>query len=218
VRHIWARTLCGRFLYFRAIISRVSLRGPELDCYEERYRLTGRATVGLAIGIVAIAAGFLWLSPLIFLPIGVILVILAVFIARGAGVIDFARRTVALRVDHEGVLLGTVPDKLSVRRGSALFIPWADIEHIVLYPVHARAPGGHAAVACIGVQRLASAAPLRWGNEQAPGCPVPRVATWATRRIAGWQLDRGRLAATVAVVAPGIAVLDTSAESGVPGP
>src|ERR1700677_361089 len=76
-------------------------RGPELDSYEERYRLTGRATAGVAASVVVIVLGFLWLSPVIFLPIVVILVILAVFIARGAGVIDFARRTVALRVDHE---------------------------------------------------------------------------------------------------------------------
>jgi len=27
-----------------------------------------------------------------------------------------------------------VPDRLTVRRGSRLFIPWADVERIILYP------------------------------------------------------------------------------------
>jgi hypothetical protein len=158
--------------------------------------------------------GFLWLSPVIFLPVGIILVILAVLIAQSAGIIDLARRTIALRVDHEGIQLGAVPDKLSARRGSALFLPWADIERIILYPAYTPGPGKHAAAQCIGIQRKATAAPLRWGNEQAPGCPIPHVPAWATRRIAGWQLDRDRLAATVAAVAPGVAIFDTSAGSG----
>jgi hypothetical protein len=161
-----------------------------------------------------VGLGFLSLSPVIFLPIGIVL---AAFIAQGAGVIDLARRTIAFRADQEGILLGAVPDKLSVRRGSALFIPWADVERIILYPAYSRGPGRHP-VQCIGVQRTAAAAPLAWGNEQAPGCPVPRVAAWATRKITGWQLDRGRLAAAVAAVAPGIPILDTSADSSMEGP
>jgi hypothetical protein len=191
------------------------LRGPELSCYEERYRLTGRAIAGLAISFVVVILGFLSLSPGIFLPIAIII---AAFIAQGAGVIDLARRTIAFRADHDGILLGAVPDKLSVRRGSALFIPWADVERIILYPAYPRGPARRTAVQCIGVQRRTAAAPLSWGNEQAPGCPVPRVGAWATRKITGWQLDRGHLAAAVAAVAPGIPILDTSADSGTEGP
>jgi hypothetical protein len=191
------------------------MRAPDRGCYEERYRLTGRVIAGLAVSVVVVGLGFLWQSPVIFLVIGVILVVL---IAQGAGVVDLARRTIAFRADHEGILLGAVPDKLSVRRGSALFIPWTDVERIVLYPAYPRGPARRAAVQCIGVQRRAAAAPLRWGNEQAPGCPLPRVAAWATRKIAGWQLDRGRLAAVVAAVVPGIPVFDTSAESSMEGP
>jgi hypothetical protein len=157
-----------------------------------------------------IGLGFVLHLPVIFLPIGVILVGV---IARGAGVIDLARRTIAFRIDDAGIMLGAVPDKLTVRRGSALFIPWADVEAIVLYPAYTRGPGQNAAVPCIGIQRRASAARLRWGNEQAPGCPVPGVPAWATRRIAGWQLDRGRLTVVAAAVAPGIPVLDTSTDA-----
>ena len=107
--------------------------------YEERYRLTGRAAVGLAASVLLVVVGFLLRLPLIFLPLGVAL---AVLTAQGAGVIDRVRRTTAFRADQAGITLGTVPDKLTVRRGSRLFIPWADVERIVLYPVHPRGRGG----------------------------------------------------------------------------
>ncbi len=175
--------------------------------YEERYRLTSRAAVGLAVSVLLVVVGFLWHLPVIFLPLGAAL---AVLTAQGAGVIDRARRTTAFRADQAGITLGAVPDKLTVRRGSRLFIPWADAERIIIYPVRPRGRGGRAVVRCIGVQRRPAAEPLRWGNEQAPGCPVPRVPAWATRMITGWRLDRPRLAAVIAVVAPDVAILDTS--------
>ena len=177
--------------------------------YEERYRLSGRAVAGLIVSLLLVAACFLQNLPVIFIPLALAL---AVLTAQSAGVIDRVRRTTAFRADQAGITLGTVPDRLTVRRGSRLFIPWADVERIVLYPVHPRGRGGRAVVQCIGVQRRATAAPLRWGNEQAPGCPVPRVPAWATRMIIGWQLDRSRLAAVTAVVAPDVPILDTSTD------
>jgi hypothetical protein len=177
--------------------------------YEERYRLTGWAAAGMAAGILLVVVGFLWHLPVIFLPLGATL---AVLTAQGAGVIDRVRRTTAFRADQMGITLGSVPDRLTVRRGSRLFIPWRDVERIILYPVHPRGRGGRAVVQCIGVQRRATAQPLQWGNEQAPGCPVPRVPAWATRMITGWRLDRSRLAAVTAAVAPDVPVLDTSAD------
>jgi hypothetical protein len=174
-----------------------------LSFYEERYRLTGRAAAGLAASALLVVVGFLWHLPVIFLPLGLAL---AAFTFQGAGVVDRARRTTAFRADRAGITLGAVPDKLTVRRGSRLFIPWADVERIILYP---RRRGGRGMVQCIGVQRRAAAAPLPWGNEQAPGCPVPGVPAWATRPITGWRLDTGRLAAVTAAVAPGVPILDT---------
>jgi len=180
-----------------------------LTYYEERYRLTSRAAVGLAASVLLVVVGFRWHLPVVFLLLGAAL---AVVTAQGAGVIDRVRGTTAFRADQAGITLGTVPDRLTVRRGSRLFIPWADVERIILYPVHPRGRSGRAVVQCIGVQRRATAQPLRWGNEQAPGCPVPRVPAWATRMITGWRLDRSRLAAVTAAVAPDVPILDTSAD------
>ncbi|HEX4064185.1 MAG TPA: hypothetical protein VHY58_24500 [Streptosporangiaceae bacterium] len=179
-----------------------------MGSYEERYRLTGPAVLGLAASILAIALGFALGLPAILLPIGIVLVALT---AQGAGLGDLARRTVAFRADNDGITLGVVPDKLTVRRGSTLFIPWADAEAIVIYRVYAGGRGRHAPVECVGIQRYASAEPLLWGNEQSPGCPVPRVATWATRRITGWRLDRDQLAAFVGEAAPKVLIVDTTA-------
>jgi len=54
---------------------------------------------------------------------------------------------------------------------------------------------------------LASIFALPQGNEQAPGCPVPDVASGATRTIIGWRLDREHLSAVAAAAAPGIPVI-----------
>jgi hypothetical protein len=43
------------------------------------------------------------------------------------------------------------------------------------------------------------------------------VPTWATRRVVGWRLDHGRLAAVVAAVAPGVTIVDTAAPAVEPG-
>jgi hypothetical protein len=140
-------------------------------------------------------------------------------ILPGGGVIDAARRRTAFRADYAGITLGAVPGRLS-GRGPAVVIPWADVERIILYPAYPRGQGGYAQAQCIGVQRRQDAPDLPRGNEQAPGCPVPGVAAGASRRIAGWRLDRERLAAVTAAVAPGIPVIDiaTDPAPGIEGP
>jgi hypothetical protein len=187
----------------------VNPRGADLGSYEERYRLTGWATLGLAISLLVIGLGFTLHSPVIFLTAGFVLAALTV---QGAGLIDLVRRRIAFRADRTGITLGAVPDKLTVRRGSPLFIPWEDVESIVIYP-HPRGPTSYRHVRCIGIQRRPGAEPLLWGNEQAPGCPVPGVATWATRKISGWRLDPDALAAATTAIAPGTRIIDTSADS-----
>jgi hypothetical protein len=137
--------------------------------YEERYRLTGRAAGGLAASVLLVIVGFLWHLPVIFLPLGLGL---AVLTAQGAGVIDRVRRTTAFRADQAGITLGAVPDKLTVRRGSRLFIPWSDVERIILYPIH-RGRGGHITVQCIGGPRPRRCAGATSRHPAAP-CPASR--------------------------------------------
>jgi hypothetical protein len=62
----------------------------------------------------------------------------------------------------------------------------------------------------IGIERSQKASALSRGNESASGCPVPGVAAGTTRLITTWQLDRQRLAAVTAAVAPGIRIADFS--------
>lgn len=190
---------------------------PDPGWYEERYRLTGSAALSLAACLLSIGLGVLWHTPVIF---AVIAVILAALAAQGGGVFSAARRMIAFRADHAGITLDAVPGKLTSRHGSAVFVPWADVEQIILYPAYPRGRGGYAEVQCIGIQRRDGAAALPQGNEQDSHCPAPGVATGVTRRISGWRLDRERLAAVTAAVAPGIRIIDasTSLGPGVEGP
>ncbi len=73
------------------------------------------------------------------------------------------------------------------------------MEQIILYTGY---PGGGPAP-WIGIRRREGAPALLSGNEQALFCPVPGVAAGATRRNKGLRLDRERLAAITATVAPG---------------
>lgn len=116
---------------------------PDLACYDERYRLTGGAVVGLAASLLSVGLGFLWHTPVVFAVIAVILAALTVTMP-GGGVIDAARRVIAFRADHAGITLGAVPGKLS-GRGPAVFIPWSDIERIVLYAA-SKGQGSHTPV------------------------------------------------------------------------
>ena len=174
---------------------------PDPGRYEERYRLTG-AALGLVSALLALGLGLLWRTQLIFAALTVLAVIPAV--------LAVALRPVAFRADHAGITLGS--DRLLPRR-SAVFIPWADVERIVLYPGRKAAGFGDylwasGEVEYIGVQRRDGAPALARGNKQAPWCPVPGVAAGATRPIKNWRLDRERLAAVTAAVAPDIPVID----------
>jgi len=114
-----------------------------------------------------------------------------------------------VRADHAGITLGRQRYPLTSR--PAMFVPWADVEQIILYTGY---QGGGGPAPWIGIRRREGAPALPSGNEQDPFCPVPGVAAWATRRIKGVRLDRERLAAITAAVAPGISVIEASAGPG----
>jgi hypothetical protein len=141
---------------------------PDPGRYEERYRLTS-AALGLASALLAVGLGFLWHTHLIFAALAVLGAIPAV--------LTLAFRPVALRADHAGITLGS--DRLLPRR-PAVFIPWADVEEIILYPGYTSSSAPNP---CLGVLRREGAPALPYRNKQAPRCPVPGVAAGATRRI-----------------------------------
>jgi hypothetical protein len=178
-------------------------------CYEERYRLTGQAAAGLAIGLISVGLGVLWQPPIsaaaVVLAIPVIFSAIAVLLAM-PGLIATARRKTAFRADYAGITLGTLPDNLAFLRGSPVFIPWADVEQIILYPSGPSEPDAPARIQYIAVQRREEAAPPPPDG----AIPAPGRATPAAHKITGWRLDRERFAAVAAAVAPGVPIVEAS--------
>jgi hypothetical protein len=178
---------------------------PDPGCYEERYRMTARAVpVHLAIGLMSIGLLFVVVAPWVT---GIVIAV-ALVTLMGTGLA--ARRMIAFRADQAGLMLGAVPGKLMVRRGPADFIAWADVDKIVLYPARPDGLSAEDRVQRVEVQRREALALLPVGNEQATLTP----AAGTTRRVSGWRLDRERLAAVTAAVAPGIRMVDASASPG----
>jgi len=183
---------------------------PDPGSYEERYRLAGDVGWTLFGTLVFAGLSSVWHTSEIYTVFALGAGTLA---ARAGGVFAAVRRAVAFRTDYAGITLGAVPGLLG-SRGRAVFLPWADVEQIVLYQAPPGGRGRSARVQCIGIRRRPGALPLAWGNEQARGCPVPGVAAGATRRITAWRLDRDRLVAVTAAVAPGVTVVDAGGELG----
>jgi hypothetical protein len=178
---------------------------PDQGCYEERYGLTGPAALFLALSLVPVVPAIFSHQPLPWLVLSLALFALVTL----PSVIALGSRMIAFRADPAGITLGADPVGWPVRRVPAVFVPWADVERIILY----RGPESRFSirdVPCIGIQRRQGAPALSWGSKPAPGCPVRGVAAGATRPITAWRLDRDRLAALTAAVAPGILIVDAS--------
>jgi hypothetical protein len=176
--------------------------------YEERYRLTGSVALSLVVslGMFALAlhaseGEWLALSVLAFVTVTV------PCLATAVG------RKVAFRADPLGITLGAAPLSWPGRDSSPVFIPWSDVAGIVLYSGPKSGEQGARGRQCIGIQRHPSAPRLPHGNGAARRCPVPGVAEGASRQVVAWKLDRERLAALTAAVAPGIPVIDASADA-----
>jgi hypothetical protein len=128
-------------------------------------------------------------------------------------VLAVVSRKIAFRADMAGITLGADPLTWPFRHASAVFVPWSDAEAIALF--RGGGPFGWRIEddPCIGIQRSQGAPALARGNNPARRCPVPGVAAGAVRPVTAWRLDRDRLAALTAAVAPGIPVIDAG-----PGP
>jgi hypothetical protein len=173
---------------------------PDQGLYEERYRLTGAVAASLAVSLVMLGVSFHGTHDTFWLALSVLAFVTVTVPALAAA----ATKRIAFRADPMGVTLGGDPISWTDRSGGTVFIPWFDVEKIVIF----RAGTGKQ---CVGVQRRASAPPLPRGNGPARRCPVPGVAEGATRQTVAWRLDRERLTALVAAVAPGIPLIDIEA-------
>ena len=153
-------------------------RRVQLDqgLYEERYRLTGSVALSLAVslGMLALAlhaseTEWLALAVLAFVSVTVPALVAAV------------GRKVAFRADPLGITFGAAPLSWPGRDSDPVFIPWSDVQGIVLYGGVGEPGGGGRQ--CIGIQRRPGAPRLPRGNEPARRCPVPGLAEGATRQV-----------------------------------
>jgi hypothetical protein len=169
---------------------------PDQGLYEERYRLTGAVAASLAVSLAMLGISFHGVHNALWLALSV-LAFVTLTVPALAGIVT---RKIAFRADPMGITLGGDPLTWVSRGHDGLFIPWCDVEKIVIY----RAGTSRLSV---GVQRRAGAPPLPQGNDPARRCPVPGVAEGATRQTVAWRLDPERLTTFVAAVAPGIPVI-----------
>jgi 4-amino-4-deoxy-L-arabinose transferase-like glycosyltransferase len=189
---------------------------PDPGRYEERYRLTFPVARSFAISLVSLIPAIFSHQPLPWL----ILFLIVFVLATVPWLLAVASRNIAFRADMAGITLGADPLSWPFRHASAVFVPWADVEGIVLYPGGGSVGWGSREMLGIGIQRRQGAPPLSRGNKPARRCPVPGVAAGAVRPVSAWRLDRGRLAALTAAVAPAIPIIDASTgpNPGVEGP
>jgi len=181
---------------------------PDHGLYEERYRLTGTVAASLSDSLVMLGIALhysygIWLA----LSLLAFVTVTVPCLAAAAG------RRIAFRADPLGITLGADPLSWPGRDSSPTFIPWSDVERIVLYPgPKSREPGAKDRL-CIGIQRRPGAPRLPRGNGPARRCPVPGLAEGATRQVVAWRLDRERLTTLTAAVAPGIPVIDADSDA-----
>jgi hypothetical protein len=182
---------------------------PDPGSYEERYRLTSGVVLRLVGGLLFVALGLMWQPPVVsaawvILAIPVIFSALTIVFAMPA-VITIARRMIAFRADYGGITLGVMPTSLAALHRPATFIPWAEVEKIILYRAGSPQWRGNPPVQGISVQRRHATASM-----------VTGAASRAACTITGWKLNHERLTAVTAAVAPSIPVIDADA-AGWPG-
>ena len=182
---------------------------PDPGSYEERYRLTSGVVLRLAGGLLLVGLGLVWQPPVIsaasvILAIPVIFSALTIAFAMPA-VITSARRMIAFRADYVGITLGVMPTSLAALHRPAIFIPWVEVEKIILYEAGSHRWRGNPPVQGISVHRRDGTA-----------APVTGAASRAACTITGWKLNHERLAAVTAAVAPSIPVIhaDVDGSSG----
>jgi len=172
--------------------------------YEARYSLRGRPGLVVAVALVFVVAGIVG-----HLSLAVRILDFALFGVGGLIMLTAGlSRRVALRVDGRGVTLGGIPPRY---RSGTRFVPWADIEQVVLW--RQSLPYGRS-MPYVGLRRRPGAPPLGGKKAQLAGRAVASTLTRgisagtlsASRAVNGWRLDPARLARAVNYFAPGISV------------
>jgi hypothetical protein len=173
---------------------------PDPGRYEERYRMTTGAVPVVAASLVLL--GLVFRTEALWAAEAIIALALAVLLVPAVA----ARRLVAFRADYAGVLLGAEPRALMVGRRRPAFIPWYEVDQIVLHPDTSGLPGTKGQVGRVEVRRRTV---LPAVDEQAS---EPEAAA-VTRSVRGWRLDRERLALITAAVAPGVPVIEAAPDA-----
>lgn len=155
------------------------------------------SAVFVVLGIVLPVSAGVWITDFVLFGGGG-------FLLLGAA----AFRRVAFRVDSAGVTLGGIPPRY---RSGTRFVPWAEIERILLWKQ--RLPPYGVTMRYVGVARRADAPPLAGPRAQAVArvtaralTPVSSDTLMASRAVNGWRLDEDRLAAAVRHFAPGVPI------------
>ena len=172
--------------------------------YEARYSLRGRPGLVVALAAVFVIAGIFG-----HLSLAVRILDFALFGVGGLiMLVTGLSRRVAFRVDGRGVTLGGIPPRY---RAGTRFVPWADIEQVVLW--RQPMPYGRS-MAYVGLRRRPGAPPLGGRKTQLAGRAVAATLTRgipadtlsASRAVNGWRLAPEKLAAAVRHFGPGVLV------------
>jgi hypothetical protein len=180
--------------------------------YQEKYGWNRQSLRIIGLALVFCAAALLptmplWAKILDLVLFGGSAVLMAVISLRG---------TTAIRVDQAGITLCSSP---VYPKSTTRLFPWEDVVSVVIW--QSVVPGQKGAPDCVGVERRPGAQPVTGkftgrpsrfaARLESPGI-TPEMAV--TRTVAnGWVLDRDRLTAAIAHVAPGVGVVDTTAGS-----
>jgi len=129
----------------------------------------------------------------VYLPVALVLLVIGAITALPV-VVGLAVRRTAFRADYVGITLGAdLRDGWTLRWDRAVFVPWPDVEQIVIYPGPGFPAGSRARR--IGIQRRQDTPGTQRGRparSRLPVAPGDHVGDPAGRRLAAGSRPLGR--------------------------
>jgi hypothetical protein len=173
------------------------------DAYETLHGLGGRTVPALLLCL-AFVIGALVAK----VPVGVLIAVLVVFGGSGTALlVHGVSGRIALRVDASGVTLGGTPLRY---KATTRFVPWSDIERIVLWRRWLPRGGSITYIALAGradaLQADSRVARLAAKANALAAPPISGSTYLGLRAVTGWHLDVSRLAAATAYYAPSVRI------------